>query len=287
MWTQILSRIILLALCIHQGQGLNFADIPCGQNQRALQNLRSPKIIGGVPASPGEFPWLVSIKWLHDSHFCAGIIIDRKNIISAAHCFQDLDLHTVNPSQMEVSVGEFYQNPDSSKSHLSKVLTLTMHPDYQEKTKINDIAVLKLVNNITWSSRAQPACLGEEDNSGSEIINGIVAGWGLTKSHGYDNESPNELRKVEVPVWTRTDCVSFLKNNLRNYVGGGEEQICAGRSSRGPCDGDSGGALMIEEDEKIQVVGIVSGRLEESCASGLPGLYTRVSRYTQWIKTVI
>ncbi len=43
------------------------------------------RIIGGVEAAPGEEPWIVSLR-RSNSHSCAGVIINTKTIVTAAHC---------------------------------------------------------------------------------------------------------------------------------------------------------------------------------------------------------
>ena len=57
--------------------------------------------------------------------------------------------------------------------------------------------------------------------------------------------------------------------------------ICAGGSfGEGPCDGDSGGGLVVEVDGVNQIVGVVSSGLID--CEGL-GYYARVHRYLDWI----
>ena len=46
------------------------------------------KIVGGEDA-PRPIPWQVSIRYCSSGycHFCGGTILDKKTVLSAAHCF--------------------------------------------------------------------------------------------------------------------------------------------------------------------------------------------------------
>ncbi|KAF5305820.1 hypothetical protein FQR65_LT07559 [Abscondita terminalis] len=44
------------------------------------------KVIGGSDASPGEFPYQVSLQKQRTDHFCGGSVIDPNWILTAAHC---------------------------------------------------------------------------------------------------------------------------------------------------------------------------------------------------------
>lgn len=45
----------------------------------------SGRIVGGADATPGQFPYQVSLR-IKDSHTCGGSIIDNQWILTAAHC---------------------------------------------------------------------------------------------------------------------------------------------------------------------------------------------------------
>ena len=70
-----------------------------------------------------------------------------------------------------------------------------------------------------------------------------------------------------------------------------QNQLCAGgEEGKGTCGGDSGGGLFIRKQDKEEspwhILGIVSYG-QPSCGVGIPEVYTRVSKYVDWIKEKI
>lgn len=45
------------------------------------------RVVGGSNASPGQFPYIASLRRvLTGSHFCGGVIINNAYVLTAAHC---------------------------------------------------------------------------------------------------------------------------------------------------------------------------------------------------------
>ena len=75
-----------------------------------------PQVIGGSPASVGEWPWQVTLEQLPDPtsyyddevfpHFCGGSIISEKWVVTAAHCVLGTAANT-----LLVRVGETQRSP--------------------------------------------------------------------------------------------------------------------------------------------------------------------------------
>lgn len=44
------------------------------------------RIIGGLLASVGEWPWAVAVKDKNGAHYCGGVLVSSRHIVTAAHC---------------------------------------------------------------------------------------------------------------------------------------------------------------------------------------------------------
>ena len=53
----------------------------------------------------------------------------------------------------------------------------------------------------------------------------------------------------------------------------------------GPCAGDDGGPLTVDDQGVKQLIGVVSGGI--GCGTGVPSWYTKVSFFRSWIDCVI
>ncbi|MCG7985260.1 MAG: trypsin-like serine protease [Candidatus Thiodiazotropha lotti] len=234
----------------------------------------NPRIIGGSPAESNAYPWMTALISKTDSEqFCGGSLIDERWVITAAHCVQ-----SESAGDIQVYIGGLSLT-DRSDGEIHDISYIYIHPDYGDD---HDLALLRLAEPsskqpITMSSR-------EFDNGLTDGSNLIVTGWGLT-SKDENATGSFELLKADVPLRNHTQCVvNYLDNDGTEIT---DNMICAGSTdgTKDSCNGDSGGPLMaLDGENKLNLLGIVSFGSIEGCANAsLPGVYTRVSRYLEWI----
>ena len=114
----------------------------------------------------------------------------------------------------------------------------------------------------------------------------FVAGWGATDPRGRN--PADALQKLNVPIFDGVKCKEVYES--RGGILNPDSQMCAGgEQGRDSCVGDSGSALMREEQSKIdrlyqyKLIGVVSFGPRFCGTDGVPGVYAKVRHYLPWI----
>lgn len=152
----------------------------------------------------------------------------------------------------------------------------------------HDIALIELKNSVKFSSNIRPACLWEMDTFNG-TYKATAIGYGKTDFSNPENS--NQLLKVELSLYSNEACQRFYNpSTARKYNRGIiESQLCAGsRERKDTCQGDSGSGLSIilKENRCLHyIIGITSSG--KYCGGDDPGVYTRVSKYLDWIEETV
>ena len=235
------------------------------------------KILGGVQAAPGAWPWIAALLYANDSNvysaqFCSGVLIDKSWVLTAAHCVQGMSAQGI-----QVAVGAY----DLTRFTGSRtpVKSIRIHPQFSSTSLYNDIALVEL----SVPSSIQPIALfsGESvDNTPPSLLGKLVTvlGWGVadsTTSWYY----PEILRQVSLPVVADSTCNDIYINPVL------PSQFCAGYwEGKDACEGDSGGPAVVQVDGHWVHAGIVSAGVSCQEYFGWYGKYTRTSAYLSFIR---
>ncbi|XP_050017992.1 transmembrane protease serine 2 isoform X3 [Alexandromys fortis] len=210
--------------------------IQCGVRSVSRQS----RIVGGSNASPGDWPWQVSLH-VQDTHVCGGSIITPDWIVTAAHCVEE-PLNKPRYWTAFAGILNQYSMYYEKRHQVAKVIS---HPNYDSRTKNNDIALMKLQTPLTFNGKT------------SDVLN--AAKVFLIESSKCNNK--------------------YIYNNLITPA-----MICAGflNGTVDSCQGDSGGPLVTLKNDIWWLIGDTSWG--SGCAKELrPGVYGNVTVFTDWI----
>lgn len=231
-------------------------------------------IVGGTPTDVAHHPWQAALNVSlanGDSVLCGGAIIDKRWVLTAAHCFGRDGGHA--RAQVKTGVTNF-----KTEGAWVNVVRIVPHPRYNDDAAgyavKDDIALVMIETDAKGAPIARQN--GNLPFRSGQLLE--VTGWG-TLSDG-SLEPSMILRQTQVRYVDNATCQQSYPGET---ITGG--MACAGLQDggRGPCQGDSGGPLVFKTGEAVgTLIGIVSAG--KGCA--LPrfyGIYTRVSEYNDWI----
>jgi hypothetical protein len=224
----------------------------CHHRQQATVEDSLVKIVGG-----NEFSSLPAIGVLQSKTMrCTATLISPQRILTAAHCLTRI----TSPKELTFSIGPSASKPLSSYS----VKAMQMHPHYQRKYAIHDIAVADLIEPVP--ATIQPLHLWPDANGVWQDQRLFVVGYGY--SDGLAQKGSGVKRAVWLPV-TELASLKILSDP---------------RDGRSTCQGDSGGPALIKGrrgEPEFWVVGVTSAGGDTSCQS--TSIFTRTEPYRAFV----
>ncbi|KAH8301280.1 hypothetical protein KR018_010447, partial [Drosophila ironensis] len=210
-----------------------------------------------------------------DNHFCAGVIISPRFVLTSAICTMD-KRKIVHPSRSLLVVAgtenRLKYNPATTLNLPVKKIFVPVNFTIRNT---NNIAILKLLFDIP-KDNANVAVINLPTSPPQFGNNYTVLGWGRMYKGGPMSAS---IFHIDVELLKQEECMEIV-NTFR------EEMLCAGNLANeldeNPCAGDCGGPLLLNKT----VYGIVSYRI--GCGSNyLPSIYTDVYYHAAWIQKTL
>ena len=289
-----------------------------------------PQAVGGQPVSRNSAPYQAEIftpsrysekerkgrSQFEMAHRCGGSLIAPGWVLTAAHCINEERLR--NGYRVRLGADDLLVNEGVTY----RIDRMVRHAGFDEKTNLNDIALLHFVADaatkprknmriepvrlhgsapddpvLLESSKYDVESFVKHRRAARRLANGKsfverqyvkALGWGKTLP-GPEGRYSTILIGVNLDLLPLSEC----SRNPYYRARVGPTTLCASREGKDTCTGDSGGPLMLtyartypkavsEEYREVQI-GVVSWG--KGCAQeGNPGVYTRVSAYLGWIK---
>jgi secreted trypsin-like serine protease len=221
-------------------------------------------IINGKGTKTRDWPWQVAIVFAdrrnestsaRRRYFCAGSLIARDLVLTAAHCVANL-----RPSQLkriQVIAGRTWLSSDAGSSSFVKSRLMPRNRNGRFKYQgsraapVWDVALLKLKRRLP----AEPVKLAGGRESAALAPGSLVrtTGWGVTKPM---NRLGSNILKVATQV-VLPDSVC-RRDNGRSYQP--RTMLCLGGPSgnTSTCFGDSGGPLVSRLSTGWRLIGVTS-----------------------------
>ncbi|XP_062907309.1 coagulation factor IX-like isoform X2 [Mobula hypostoma] len=255
----------------------HFLPYPCGKLSIPLaiddSDLIFRALTDGQQRQRGEYPWQVLLKH-NDEIVCGGAILNEDFVLTSAACVNHLQNFTA-------VLGEYNLEVDEGFEQTINVSGIHVHSRYSRMTFENDIALLELVTPIEFNNYTRPICLPETDFAEFFLMNseyGAISGWKMKQGRV---ERPVLLGFPYVPYIEHATCegVQSFPIVYRMFCAGVEELA-------GPlCSLTRGSPLVTNYKGVWFLTGMSLGADKYNC-NKIP-VYTKVSRYVNWIKKIM
>uniref|UniRef100_A0A2A4JFH6 Peptidase S1 domain-containing protein n=1 Tax=Heliothis virescens TaxID=7102 RepID=A0A2A4JFH6_HELVI len=258
----------------------------CGAN--AISYDPTGRISGGSAAIVNQFPYAISLQQVSllnqytRGHQCGGVLVTYQHAVTAATCLYRIAngvQSLIVPGEYRVFAGSISLTNDSNADLFRTPANFTVHPSYTGYPALaNNIAIITLLTPFP-AHAVTPLSLPSAPIEPADFTVCSVVGWGAQNTSATASVS---LRYASKYIYSQDLC-TFQYSSVSNAPNILPSMICATSYDiiSAGCDGDLGNALVCPGG----LTGILS--VHNSCASvALPEVYTRVSNYTTWIRSV-
>ncbi|XP_049841022.1 serine protease 1-like [Schistocerca gregaria] len=229
----------------------------------------SERITDGKPARLGQFPHQALV--LGDgTHICGGSLITTTAVLTTAYC-------TVNWKKFTIRLGSVRRDRNETTSWIVVAHWVVAHPDYDTEGYYgHNVAVIFLPTSAPLSSFIALVTLPSSSDVNETFVGrtALLSGWGRQFA---GKPFSDVLLFSEVTVIPNSVCeLQFGADTIL------ESTLCAGNKYSGLCSGDWGGALVLKSTDGYKQIGIAS--FFHRCNEPLPGAFSRITYYLDWIK---
>ncbi|KAH8319861.1 hypothetical protein KR074_008337, partial [Drosophila pseudoananassae] len=253
----------------------------CGhRNPGSLTNYTSSRVY----AQEGEFPWVVALLGLDNNYKGTGSLIAGNLVLTSAY-----KIIGENEYSLKVRAGKWDRTTDTEHyaSVEARVQWIIPHPDFDERSLVNNIGLLVIESSFVPSPHISPISLPSPDQR-LDFSRCISNGWVQEKFK--DTNNVNFMKMVDVSVVPERICKQKLASVLKEPFIWHESLLCTGGAKgKDSCLVDGGGPLacpLADDPSRRELAGIVNWGTECGCVN-MPAMYTNVANMLPWINEIM
>uniref|UniRef100_A0A8C3H9L3 Peptidase S1 domain-containing protein n=1 Tax=Chrysemys picta bellii TaxID=8478 RepID=A0A8C3H9L3_CHRPI len=227
------------------------------------------QIIGGSFCLFGSRPYQVALL-KNGRIYCGGSLIAPKWVLTAAHCGRRIR----QISSLRVHLGDYNLRMKEPTEQIRRIHNFFMHPGYNLRPRDNDFMLLELDEPWICASLHQ-----------LRVLHQVFLSCTLFPAHELlffchcPGRFPAIMQCADVYSVSQDSCQESYCGRIT------ENMLCAGveQGGIGTCQGDSGGPLVCNG----QLQGVVSWGKSVCALPGQPGVYAKVCKAAQWVRSTI
>uniref|UniRef100_A0A803W2S6 Peptidase S1 domain-containing protein n=1 Tax=Ficedula albicollis TaxID=59894 RepID=A0A803W2S6_FICAL len=155
---------------------------------------------GHSPSDPVPLPLQISLQYTRSGswyHTCGGTLIAPQWVLTAAHCISSSLTYRVVLGKQDLAVDD---EPGSVAVGVEKTI---VHEKWNSILVLNDIALVKLAEEVQESDTVRAACLPEAGKVLANDYPCYVTGWGRIRTNG---PLADALQQALLPVVDYETC---------------------------------------------------------------------------------
>ncbi|XP_047005124.1 coagulation factor IX-like [Schistocerca americana] len=210
--------------------------VDTASSQQQLPSRKKCEEIGGQPARPGGYRYVVSLELIKkDSRqfVCSGSLIASQIIVTAAHCMRQ------SHGRYWAIAGVVNRNVPEPAQQKRRVVEQIPHRNYYVLNNIprNDVAVFIVYSPFIMNLYIQPINL---EITPTDDLTVFVTGWGTLQDH---LPAGDVLHYATAKITPRSQCLDYISDIDSRFMCAtlvkGEGRSCLGDHGSGAMIGDS------------------------------------------------